>query len=510
MSWCYLALWISSLFFSSSVYGRFVETIEPEHTDEENIYLDAIKSIEQMERSTRKLMFSYVVEQSSEDTDRVLGWLKANLKTPSRANTTREGGETLLMAAASQHTDPRFVQAILDAGGDVYAVDDEGRTALMYNAMSGASAKPDIAHALIAAGSVIDARDHLGRTPLMYSVQVNHKGLITEELVKYGADVNLRDRSSLGQTPLMYAAKNCTNILTFSSLLENGADVEQSQHKTSMRALHLATLYSSPEIVELLVEHGAQIDSRMDGEATALLLGLSQSVDPQVIIQLVELGADVSVRGVGDASVIRVAVISDQPVEVFDALMNAGADIHERSEDDPMTLFEYLCMKGTQGEVVGRFVDAGADPNLAGMFNVPPLSSMIYNNRNASMVAAIIAAGAEVDAVSHAIEPSLGDGWAAIHIAAMYSNDVEVVRALVKGGADVNKVLPLGDMGFTPLFLTLGDKVYNPDILLELVQAGADVKVTDAKGKTLIDYIQQVPRLRDHADVVTVVTNAME
>jgi ankyrin repeat protein len=99
-------------------------------------------------------------------------------------------------AMAAKHGDMGRVQALLQQGANVNAVDRQfGATALMWAAHEGHT---DIVRLLLASGASIDAQQSLGRTALWYTAQQGRIGP-AEILIAAGANVDLASKD--GKTP---------------------------------------------------------------------------------------------------------------------------------------------------------------------------------------------------------------------------------------------------------------------------------------------------------------------
>lgn len=118
--------------------------------------------------------------------------------------------------------DAEGVQAALAEGVDVDSQDDNGYTALHWNADMGCTPgdREEIVKILLTHGAAIEARDSMGRTSLFVAAS-SGSAQIVRALVLAGADVNARSNS--GATPLMLAASSGSlDAVTF--LLAGGAD----------------------------------------------------------------------------------------------------------------------------------------------------------------------------------------------------------------------------------------------------------------------------------------------
>ena len=102
-------------------------------------------------------------------------------------------------------------------------------------------------------GILVDDTDELGRTALMFAAFNGHFEVI-ELLITDGADVNLVNDE--GRTSLMFAASGPFPE-TVLRLLDNGAEVNRSDSVEEWTPLMYAAAEGNNEVIELLLEHGA-------------------------------------------------------------------------------------------------------------------------------------------------------------------------------------------------------------------------------------------------------------
>ena len=192
---------------------------------------------------------------------------------------------------------PAEVESCLAAGADVNA-----RTiGLDYTPLHWAVWFNDnlaVITALMAAGADVGARDDDGNTPLHLAAGFNDNPAIVTVLIDAGADVDAwEDR--YGWTPLHFAARFNDNSAIVTVLIDAGADVDAREDAYGWLPLHLAARYNdSPAIITVLIDAGADVDAREDVYSwTSLHLAAWANGNPAIVEALLDAGADATVRG---------------------------------------------------------------------------------------------------------------------------------------------------------------------------------------------------------------------
>ena len=178
------------------------------------------------------------------------------------------------------------VQALLDKGEDVNAKDKDSMTALMYAVMAGHT---NIVYLLLDKGADVNVKakgNKGGVTALILAAKRGHTDIL-QTLLNAGADVNAKDNRASkflalycyyvfddyykeSRTALMYAARyGYADIVQ--TLLDNGADVN-AEDKDNSTALMWAAFKGHEEAVKALLDNGADMNVRNKDGKTALVL----------------------------------------------------------------------------------------------------------------------------------------------------------------------------------------------------------------------------------------------
>jgi ankyrin repeat protein len=168
-------------------------------------------------------------------------------------------------------------------GVDVNTLDEDGLTCLFYITDENVQAY------LLAHGADVNIQSEDGETALFYITEEN----ALKNLLAHGADVNIQ--SEIGETALTKCFEEplCDEDHTALLLLEAGANPNHIAHSCGYGALHYA---STKYAVDILVDHGANINLIGKDGNTPLHHAIRCGKDDEVIDALVNRGADLFVK----------------------------------------------------------------------------------------------------------------------------------------------------------------------------------------------------------------------
>ncbi len=155
----------------------------------------------------------------------------------------------------------------------------------------------------------------------------NEKALVGKWSVVWGgiiAIIMLASCAGESSTETLPQAAKQGELKTVIRLLENGSGVDTEDEKLHATALMWAAHEGHPDIVKLLIEHGASINKRKKSGETALWFAAQQGRFESLKV-LVKNGADINIPGWKGASALEIARKKGHQ-EIVAYLRQAGAD----------------------------------------------------------------------------------------------------------------------------------------------------------------------------------------
>ena len=171
--------------------------------------------------------------------------------------------------AAAERGDTLRLLMFLKGGMNINAVDEHGKTPLIWASSFGHRACVGL---LLANEARSNQQDHGGYTALHWAA-ANGEAAVIRLLLEHGAEINAQNHS--GKTPLMQAAARCQRDALL-SLLDAGADLNR-QDQDGDTALHKALQQGHFYICEALFNHHADVHLCNQAKLSAFMLGSQHS-----------------------------------------------------------------------------------------------------------------------------------------------------------------------------------------------------------------------------------------
>jgi ankyrin repeat protein len=234
-------------------------------------------------------------------------------------------------------------------------------------------------------------------------------------------------------------------------------------------ALINAAKKGDSEVVEALLDSGADINARDEQNQTALHQAASKGHTP-IVKFLLERGADVNAKNLFGQTPLLAPVYRGS-LDTVRALLGAGADVDARSELSGQT--PLLSLSSLRTKVVEALLEEGADVNAKGEAFHETALMLAATTGNIATVKALLEKGADVKAAST-------NGRTAMMMAEALDH-TEVVKLLQEAGASRETALALLPLeAYLPRYLVVNaqrGRPLNPQAALALLSRGAEVKV---------------------------------
>ncbi|XP_033643957.1 ankyrin repeat domain-containing protein 17-like isoform X1 [Asterias rubens] len=372
-------------------------------------------------------------------------------------NETTEEGESLLSLACSGGYF-ELAQVLLKMNANV---EDRGSKGDCTPLMEAASAgHVDIVKLLIDYGADVNAQSSAGNTPLMYACSGGH-----EEAVKVLLDTaaNIEDHNENGHTPLMEAASS-GHVGIAKVLLERGAGINTHSNEFKESALTLACYKGHLQMVQFLLEAGADHEHKTDEMHTALM---EASMDGHVEVArlLLDHGAQVNMPADSFESPLTLAACGGH-TKLADLLIERGANIEEVNDEGYTPLME-AAREGHE-EMVALLLAKGANIN-----------AQTEETQETALTLACCGGFLDVAKFLIDVEADIELGCSTPLMEAAQEGHVELVKFLLSKNANVRAITATGDTA-----LTYACENGHTDVADVLLAAWADLEHESEGGRT--------------------------
>jgi ankyrin repeat protein len=415
-----------------------------------------------------------------------------------------EGFTAVHLAAESGRA--RMVALLIEKGADKNAASEDGRTPLHMAAIHG---RVEVVKALVEKKADVNLKTKHGDTPAGEAVTFNFFETL-KLLVEAGAaldDSMIYDAISNGRRQSVRAEKNedgtyrliptkmenpdnCAQILEY--LLEKGLNANQNNADKDT-PLNKAAWNGNIDAVKILVLKGAVLDARKKpGDYTPLGNAIYHDYT-DIALFLIDCGADITIApNEYNVSYLHMAA-AGLSLEVVKKLVEKGADVNKKDKFNKTPFDEVVyryhrsrnaelssrpemmsdllldnAQKNTADEIMIYLIEKGTQIDFKGERGTELLYTFADHQRP-RMLKCLLSKGANPNlkspkASGNPLEEAIDTG------------DIEPVKALIEGGADINANTFDGK---PIIFRTL-----KKEIFILLVKSGAKINVKNTLGQT--------------------------
>ncbi|HMQ85764.1 MAG TPA: ankyrin repeat domain-containing protein [Saprospiraceae bacterium] len=278
---------------------------------------------------------------------------------------------------------------------------------------------------LLEEGADLNSKDENDNIPLWVALsnELSSNGDYIEFiqlLLKYKANVNIKEETN-GNNPLALAAfynrKDIVNLL-----IEHGADINIAD-KIGARPIFAAIKKNNVEICNILLSKGADPNVKTFKYGDTPLIVAAMEGHLEIVKLLIENKADINIiTNYGDTAIYH-AVIKNN-IDVIILLIKNKANINPSNKNECSPLYT-SCLEGNY-EIAKILLENGALPNSIGYVEKTPLSAAAHQG-NIEVLNLLLYYGAKPD-----INPNdLSELSYAVQ-----ENHFEVAKSLLKHGAD--------------------------------------------------------------------------
>ncbi|SPN98681.1 uncharacterized protein DNG_01725 [Cephalotrichum gorgonifer] len=259
------------------------------------------------------------------------------------------------------------VSALLAAGADLTLADADAWTPL-----HAAADNVEVSQLLAEKGADVNCKQDSGRTPLHFAASWGYADVM-KVLLQNGGDVNVEDDG--GVTPFFAAVLNGNTGVISTMLSREGDNVVDIDKPNShgMTALHKATEENKPDVLRILISHGADITAETPNGSTSLDLAIhmNRSMCVRALLEMQDSPDRGNETGKGRwpmETLVKIywKAITGLKVESVKVLLEVEPSLLDEESEDGWNGLE-TCMKISSPqdlveELADVFLHSGVDP----------------------------------------------------------------------------------------------------------------------------------------------------
>jgi ankyrin repeat protein len=305
---------------------------------------------------------------------------------------------------------------------------------------------------LLKAGADVNALLPDGDSPLIIAATLNQKEIVTL-LLQNGADINYGNKE---RTALDHALKHGVELVQL--FLKYKPNLNRQSPDLGYTTLHFACEYDNLDVINCLLEHGADTKIKSKNLLTPLLVAIVNS-NKEIALKLIERDPSVVNDCMYEIPIKlspMIFAVQENFDEVIRALIKHGAHLY--NDECNTTPLQIAATKGLDS-IVTTLIEVGASVNRPNANGELPL---FFAVDNLSTVKILLDNSAEVNAKNKfAMTP--------LHYAA-FRGKLDSVEQLIKRGANIDAT---DESNLTPLFYSIQAK--HPNVTKYLLEKDASV-----------------------------------
>jgi len=260
-------------------------------------------------------------------------------------------------------------------------------------------------------------------------------------------------------------------ITQIEALLEDIPLIFTVKDNDGNTSLHWVALRGNKEIVQLLLDRGANIEAKNNDGYTPLSQAANQS-DTEIVRLLLDRGADIGAKDNHNNTPLHISARRGYTETVW-LLLDRGADIEAKDNYFGLTPLHGAAENG-RTETVRLLLDRGADIGAKSEYNRTPLHCAVrWGDTHLETIQLLLDRGADIEVKDNG-------GYTSLLLAVLYEFNIETVRLLLDRGADIEAKTYFDSS--TPLnIVATRDDTETARLLLE---RGADIEAINYTGST--------------------------
>lgn len=346
----------------------------------------------------------------------------------------------------------------------------------------------------------LESGDYVGHHPLSLAVDCNKPAMakLITELVPSAASLPIETRYEKGLTPLFVAiGKNNVEMLT--AILEGAPEAanfiitEGADYNIGHNALTYAIDHRKVEVAKLLIDKIPKLAFQIKAAGSSHTIGLNALYlaikEPKIIEYILEKIPELAFETVGEGyckglNILNYAITnnskSEIPLLIIDRVPMLASELISEGANKGLNAVHFAILERKYDIALQilakqpdlRNVPVGKDHNWSGM---TPLLIAIGNG-NLELVKKLIELGADLETKDDSEYTPL------LLAVSLERINLDIVKALLEAGADLEAKEYRGE---TPLMKMV--KGGDLNLMLMLVEQGADIHVTNKEGLSAVD-----------------------